>query len=191
MGRKRKTSTINLPCGVKFCVFRYDATAFFVVASANSTRINYSQRCTRKKASGLYRGIRQAFETETSLNRLAVKAVMECLYWLVKSDTPHITHYCSLLKAAECMGCEALKHLNHKNNANYTSQCIIQDFLQVLEEQMEQEIPENLLSSTYYSVMIDKTTDVSIINECACAHDPCTHLCGLAAPDPFQFPSHS
>lgn len=64
---------------------------------------------------------------------------MECLYWFVKSEIHHTTHYCSLLKDAECMGCEALKHLNHGDNAKYTSQRIIQEFLQVLGEQMEQD----------------------------------------------------
>ena len=40
------------------------------------------------------------------------------------------------------MGCEALKHLDHGDNAKYTSQRIIQEFLQVIGEQMEQEILE-------------------------------------------------
>ena len=105
------------------------------------------------------------FEMQTTLNRLAVMAAMECLYWLVKSEIPHTTHYSSLLKGAEFMECEALKHLNHGDNAIYTSQRIIQEFLQVLGEQMEQEILENLWSSPHYSVTIDETTDIAIIKE--------------------------
>ena len=110
-------------------------------------------------------GIRQAFETQMTLNRSAMMAAMECLYWLVKSEIPHTTHYNSLLKAVEFMGCEPLKHLNHGDNAKYTSQRIIQEFLQVIGEQLEQEILENLLSSPLYSIMIDETTDVAIIKE--------------------------
>ena len=77
-------------------------------------------------------GIRQAFENQMALNRSAVKVAMECLYWLVKSEIPHTTYYNNLSKAVEFMGCEALKHLNHGDNAKYTSQHIIQEFLQVI-----------------------------------------------------------
>ena len=99
-----------------------------------------------------------------ALNRSAVVA-MECLYRLVKSEIPHTTHYNSLLKAVEFIGCEALKHLNHGDNAKYTSRHKIQEFLQVIGDQMELEILENLLSSPLYSIMIDETTNVAIMKE--------------------------
>ena len=83
-------------------------------------------------------GIQQAIENQMALNRSAVKVAMECLYWLVKSEIPQTTHYKNLSKAVEFMGCEALKHLNHGHNAKYTSQHIIQEFLQVIGDQMEQ-----------------------------------------------------
>ena len=79
---------------------------------------------------------------------------MECLYWLVKSEIPHTTHYNSLLKAVEFMGSDALKHLNHRDNEKYTSKSINQEFLQVIGDQMEQEMLENLISSPLYSTVI-------------------------------------
>ena len=75
------------------------------------------------------REIQQAFETQMSLNKSAVKVAMNSLYWLVKSEIPHTTHYNSLLKNDEFMGCEAFNHFNHGDNAKYTSQRMIQEFL--------------------------------------------------------------
>lgn len=77
-------------------------------------------------------GIQQAFERQVDLNRSAVKVAMQCLYWLVKHEIPHISNYGSLLKAVEFMGCERLHHLRVGENAKYTSQRIIQEFPQCL-----------------------------------------------------------
>ena len=107
-------------------------------------------------------GIEQAFQ---ALNRSAVKVAMECLYWLVKSEIPHTTHDYSLVKAVEFMGCNQLKHLYHGENTKYSSQRIIQEFQQVMGEQIAQEKLENLLSSPLYSIMVDETTDVAILKE--------------------------
>lgn len=110
-------------------------------------------------------GIEQAFQSQITLNRSAVKVAMECLYWLVKSEIPHTTHYNSLVKAVEFMGCSQLKHLHHGENAKYSSQRIIQEFQKVMSEQIEQEQLQNLLSSPLYSIIIDETTDVAILEE--------------------------
>ena len=107
-------------------------------------------------------GIEQAFQSQIALNRSAVKVAMECLYWLVKSEIPHTTHYYSLVKAVEFMGCN---QLYHGENAKYSSQRVIQEFQQVMGEQIEQEQLENLLSSPFYSIMVDETTDVAILKE--------------------------
>ena len=63
------------------------------------------------------------------------------------------------------MGCNQLKHLHHGENAKYSSQRVIQEFQQVMGEQIEQEQLQNLLSSPLYSIMIDETTDVAILKE--------------------------
>jgi hypothetical protein len=55
----------------------------------------------------------QAFQNQLAINKSAVKAAMQCLYWLVKSEFPHTTLYSSLLHAVEVMGCDQLQHLNH------------------------------------------------------------------------------
>ena len=54
---------------------------------------------------------------QSSLHRIAVK--MQCLYWLVKADFPHITNNSSLLDAVQFMGCYYFKHLHRGDNAKY------------------------------------------------------------------------
>ncbi len=110
-------------------------------------------------------GIEQAFQSQISLNRSAIKTAMQCLYWLIKSEIPHTSNYNSLVKAVEFMGCEHLRHLNHGENAKYSSQRIIQEFLDVMGEQLRQDELQHLFSSPCYSIMIDETTDIAIINE--------------------------
>ena len=104
-------------------------------------------------------------KSQLALNKSARKTAMQCPYWLVKSEVPHTTNYNSLIKAAEFMGCPQLKHLYHGENAKYSSQRTIQEFLKVIGEQIEQEILVNLLTSPLYSIMIDETTDVSVLKE--------------------------
>jgi hypothetical protein len=87
---------------------------------------------------------------------------MQCLYWLVKEETPHTTNYPSLLNAVEFMGCTQLKH---SENAKYTSRRITMEFLQVMGEQVEQEKLNDLLASPVFSILIDETIDIAVINE--------------------------
>ena len=37
-------------------------------------------------------GLPQAFQTQVSLNKAAVKTAMQCLYWLVQEEIPHTTN---------------------------------------------------------------------------------------------------
>ena len=118
-----------------------------------------------REASDSTGGIEQAFQSQIALNRLAVKGAMQCLYWLVKSEVPHTSHYNSLVKAVEFMGCDHLRHLHKGDNEKYTSQRIIQEFLQVTGGQIERDQFESLLSSPFFSIMIDESTDVAVLTE--------------------------
>ena len=110
-------------------------------------------------------GIQQAFQTQLTLNMAAVKAAMQCLYWLVKEEIPHTTNYPSMLKAVEFVGCTQLKHLNCGENAKYTSRRVTMEFLQVMGEQVEQDKLNDLLASPVFSILIDETTDIAVISE--------------------------
>ena len=110
-------------------------------------------------------GIRQAFQLQASLQRKAVKGAMQCLYWLVKSEIPHTTKYGSLVDTVQFMGCDYFKHLHQGENAKYKSQRIISEFLQVMAHQIEKKQLQDLLSATFYSIMIDEMTDIAVLNE--------------------------
>ena len=90
---------------------------------------------------------------------------MQCLYWLVKSEASHMTKYGTLVDAVQYMNCDYFKHLNQAENTKYKSQRIISEFLQVIATQLEEKQLQNALSSDYFSLLIDETTDVAVINE--------------------------
>ena len=73
--------------------------------------------------------------------------------------------YASMLEAVKFMGCDQLRHLDHGQNAKYTSHGITEEFLKVLGNQISQAQLEDLLKSPFYSIMIDESTDMSVINE--------------------------
>ena len=110
-------------------------------------------------------GLLQAIQTQIALNRAAVKTAMQCLYWLVKEEIPHTTNYPSLPKAVYYMRCSHLKHLQCGENAKYTSRRITMEFLQVMGEKVEQDKLDDLLASPVFSILIDETTDIAVINE--------------------------
>ena len=49
------------------------------------------------------------------------------------------------------MGCSQLKHLQHGDNAKYTSRRVTQEFLQIMGDMIEQAQLRNLVASPVYS----------------------------------------
>ena len=92
---------------------------------------------------------------------------MQCLYWLVQSEIPHMhtAKYGSLVDAVQFMGYDYFKYLSHGNNAKYKNQGIIGEFLQIMAVQIKKEQLQGILSSSYFSLMINEITDVAVLNE--------------------------
>ena len=63
------------------------------------------------------------------------------------------------------MGCTHLKHLHCGENAKYTSRRITQEFIQVMGSTIERSQLNELLAAPFYSILIDETTDIAVINE--------------------------
>ena len=63
------------------------------------------------------------------------------------------------------IGCDVFKYLHHGENAKYTSQRIIQEFLKVMGKQLRESQLMELCHCDHYSIMIDESTDVSVIKE--------------------------
>ena len=90
---------------------------------------------------------------------------MKCLYWLCKQEIPHTTNYEPLLALVKALGCSYLSSLSKGGNAHYTSECIIQEVVGILASPIENSQVTALSRSTYYGLMIDESTDISVTKQ--------------------------
>ena len=82
-------------------------------------------------------GIQTALQVVVSAERMAVTTAMKCLYWLAKNEIPHTTKYQPLLELLQHLNCPHLGKLHLGANATYTSEMIMQEFIQVMGSQIE------------------------------------------------------
>lgn len=74
-------------------------------------------------------GIEASFQRTVTLQKQAVMGGMKCMYWLVKEE---VAKFASLLNLVLDLGCSYLKALNQGENAHYTSERIMNEFVQAL-----------------------------------------------------------
>ena len=110
-------------------------------------------------------GIRQAFQDAVTLEMKAAVGCCKCIYFLCKQEIAHTTTYPHLLTLAENLGCEYLRALNVGRNAKYTSPQILAEFLGVINSLVEEEVLQSVKASSFYSLMVDESTDVSILKQ--------------------------
>ncbi len=93
--------------------------------------------CQLVKARG---AIREAVQSQVSLQRSAVVGAMKCLYWLCKQEihVAHTTNYEPLLSLATSLGCSYISALNAGGNAHYTSERIVQELVELMAHQIEE-----------------------------------------------------
>ena len=120
---------------------------------------------TLRKQSSRDGGIARAFERQITAQRKAVVGAIKVMYWLAKEEVAHTTKYESLLDLAISLGCTYLKELNVADNANYRSRQIVGEFLQTLSMQIEDDVLQNLASSSYFALMTDESTDISVLKQ--------------------------
>ena len=87
------------------------------------------------------------------------------MYWLAKEEIAIFTKYGSLLCLVESLGCTYLKDISLGGNATYTSHQIIEEFIQCLASVTEDEKLSRLRSSPFYSLMIEESTDTSVLSQ--------------------------
>lgn len=97
--------------------------------------------------------------------RNAVVGAMKIIYWLAKEELAHTTKYESLLDLAISLGCTYLKELHVADNANYCSRQIVGEFLQTLSMQIEDDVLQDLPSSSCFSLLTDESTDISVLKQ--------------------------
>ena len=90
---------------------------------------------------------------------------MKIMYWLVKEEVAHTTKYESSLDLAIDLGCNYLKELHIARIATYRSRQIVGEFLQSISRQVEEDTLQQLASSTYFSIMTDESTDISVLKQ--------------------------
>ena len=98
-------------------------------------------------------GIAQAFQTTVSLQKKAVSGSMRILYWLAKEEIAHFTKFDSLRLL--CVG----------GNAKYNSHRLIDEWLAILSETIEEDMLNKIKLSPAIGFMRDESTDISVTKE--------------------------
>ena len=112
-------------------------------------------------------GVCAMMEERISIKRQAVIGAMKCLYWLAKEETAHHTKFSSLLELGKLLGCDYLSELEVSKRTNYTSHRIIDEFLVVLSDLVEQDILSKVAVSPAVGILCEKSTDVSNLKQLA------------------------
>ena len=63
------------------------------------------------------------------------------------------------------MGLYMLTSLKVGDNVSYTCERILQEMLQCASSQIQEPIHQAIRESTYYNILLDETTDISILNQ--------------------------
>ena len=63
------------------------------------------------------------------------------------------------------LGCNYLKELRVADNANYRSRQIVGELLQTLSIQIQDDVLRDLASSSYFALITDESTDVSVLKQ--------------------------
>lgn len=100
-----------------------------------------------------------------NLKREAFIGALKTMYFLAENELPQTTLYTKLIEHSKRMGCNYLEHLNQAGNAHYTSERIVQELVQVLAAQVRSDVLQEIQSSSYFSILCDETTDISVLNQ--------------------------
>ena len=107
-------------------------------------------------------GIAASIEQQVSLQRQAVRGAFRYMYWLVKEELAHHTKFTSLLGLVKSLGCSYLPELEVGQNARYTSQRMIDEFVAVLSER---ELLSKVRASPSVGILCDESTDSANIKQ--------------------------
>ena len=110
-------------------------------------------------------GIAQAFEKTVTLQTQALSGSMQILYWLAKNEVAHFTKFESLRELCFDLGCDYFRELNVGGNAHYSSHRIIDEWLEVLSDIIEEDVLATVHKSPAIGLMCDESTDISVTKE--------------------------
>ena len=137
----------SIPCTSlrKDCIERHRQSKMHIVAS-------------------LQQGSDAAMSADESQRR-ALIGTLKIVYWLAKEEVAIFTKYESLLCLVQSLGCTYIKDISRGGNATYSSHQIVGEFIQCLASVTADAKLSRLRSSPFYSLMIDESTDTSVLSQ--------------------------
>ena len=111
--------------------------------------------------------LQQITDEEKMKNRAAVKALIHCPHFLACQHIAHSTNSEKLVSLVVACGGEDLKTYlkSAGKNAMYTSRIAVTEFFEALGTWVEESLLKHLHQAQFYSIMADKCTDVSTVEE--------------------------
>ena len=107
----------------------------------------------------------QAFQATVSVQKKAISGRMRILYWLAKEEVAHFTKFDSLRQLCLDLGCNYFKELNVGGNAKYNSHQMIDEWLTILSDTIEEDLLRKIQLSPAIGLMCDESTDISVTKE--------------------------
>ncbi|XP_060573920.1 zinc finger protein 862-like isoform X2 [Ruditapes philippinarum] len=109
--------------------------------------------------------VEAAVEEANSLHTKARVSAFRNLYWLMKREMPHTTNYLPLNELCKLQGANILNNLHQGENNKGESQRFIQEAVLTMGNLIRQSILDDVKVSPWYSIMIDETTDITVVSE--------------------------
>ena len=110
-------------------------------------------------------GITEAMDAIVSLQKKAFIGHLKCMHYLAKQEIAHTTKFTPLIQLAKSLGTTYLGEIAMGGNMKYTSECFMQEIVLALAETVIKPIKEDMLTSPVFSLLIDETTDVSVVKQ--------------------------
>ena len=111
--------------------------------------------------------LQQIGAQEKLKNRIAIKALILCTYFLARLHTPHTTNFDELVYLIVSCGAEDLKRFLERTgkNATYTSKIAVVEFIEEVGLWAEKCLLKRLHQASNFSIMADECTYVTAIEE--------------------------
>ncbi|XP_076078789.1 zinc finger protein 862-like [Mytilus galloprovincialis] len=142
--------------------YREDVIRNHERTSYHQVSVNMERDSLISKTTG---GIGQALDTVVTLERRAFIAALRCMYFLLKKEIPHTSNFGDLLDLVKENGCSYLDTLNVEGRVKYQSQRAIQEMVWCLGETIREDVVAKVGQSSFYSILIDETTDISVLKQ--------------------------
>ena len=118
------------------------------------------------KEGSIVQQLQQIGNQEKLKNRLAIKAFIRCTHYLARPHIAHTTNFDELVDLVVSCGGEDLRRLERAGkDATYTSKIAVVEFVEAVGFWAEESLLIRLHQASNFSIMADKCTDVTTIEE--------------------------